>query len=62
MVIPSQNLVIIRMGGAPGELPVPAFFGSAAVGATVKSDDANYSGELIFPCSGLGFGSVLFRI
>ncbi|SEG10137.1 serine hydrolase domain-containing protein [Algoriphagus boritolerans] len=25
MVIPSQNLVIIRMGGAPGELPVPAF-------------------------------------
>lgn len=25
MVVPSQNLVIIRMGGAPGDLPVPAF-------------------------------------
>lgn len=25
MVVPSQNLVIVRMGGAPGELPVPVF-------------------------------------
>ena len=25
MVVPSQNLVIIRMGGAPGNLPVPFF-------------------------------------